>query len=266
MSERRVFDQSHYEDLNESRAIRVRELLSDLGGQIKVSTAMDVGCGLGYFSKLLHTLGLRVTAVDGRSENVEEASRRVPEVEFHTKDAEDPSILGFGTFDIVLCFGLLYHLENPFLAIRHLRGLTSSILFAESVIYPGDEPVMGLVDEGLTEDQGLNHVAFYPTQSCLVKMFYRSGFPCVYRLTSMPAHPHFHSGPYRRQARTMLIASTKALDSSLLYLLLEPKSPIQPWNPCSGAPRPNALAKLRGFAEKPFPEKLKVIKRLVGER
>lgn len=266
MSEWRVFDQSHYESLNQSRAIRVRELLSDLGGKIGARTALDVGCGLGYFSKLLHSLGLKVTAIDGRSENVAEASHRVPEVKFHTIDVEDHSILGFGTFDIVLCFGLLYHLENPFLAIRHLRALTSSILFVESVIFPGDNPVMGLVDENLTEDQGLNHVAFYPTESCLVKLFYRSGFPVVYRLASMPDHPHFRSSPYSRQARTMLIASTRPLDTRLLRMVPEAKSLIEPWDPCSGAPRPNALAKLRGFAVKPLPEKLKSIKRLVKEQ
>jgi tRNA (mo5U34)-methyltransferase len=265
VSERRVFDQSHYESLNESRATRLRELLPDLGGKIGARTALDVGCGFGYFSKLLHTLGLNVTAIDGRSENVKEASRRVPEVEFHTMDAEDHSILGFGTFDIVLCFGLLYHLENPFLAIRHLRALTSAILFVESVIFPGEDPVMGLVDENLTEDQGLNHVAFYPTESCLVKLFYRSGFPFVYRLASMPDHPHFRSGPYSRQARTMLTASTRPLDTRLLRLVPEPKSLIEPWDPCSGAPRRNAWAKLRGFAGKPLPEKLKSIKWLVKE-
>ena len=47
---------------------------------------------------------------------------------------------------------------------------------------------MALVDEGKTEDQGLNHIAFYPTEACLIKMLYRSGYSHVYVFNVPPDH------------------------------------------------------------------------------
>jgi len=47
---------------------------------------------------------------------------------------------------------------------------------------------MELLDEGSSKDQGLDFVAFYPTEECLVKMLYRSGFPFVYLFQRLPEH------------------------------------------------------------------------------
>src|SRR5262249_7759633 len=161
--------------------------------------AIDVGCGLGYFSALLKSLGFDVTAIDGRQQNVEEAARRHPGIVFKRCDAQSPELVQFGKFDLVFCFGLLYHLENPFLTIPYLLEMTKKLLLVEGVIYPGRDPVMGLVDEGATEDQGLNHVAFYPTESCLVKMLYRSGFARVYRFAPLADHIEYRDTPRTRQ-------------------------------------------------------------------
>src|SRR5882672_11414568 len=181
----------HYESLNSSRSAIVGEVLSEVEKQLTPTTAVDVGCGLGYFSAFLRARGLQVTAVDGRKENVDEASRRVPQVDFHTMNAEDPVLRDLGRFDLVLCFGLLYHLENPFLAIRHLHAMTSGLLLVESMVFPGTEPMMALVDEPQVEDQSLNRIAFYPTEACLIKMLYHAGFRNVYLLTKLPDHPDF---------------------------------------------------------------------------
>src|SRR5580765_2579479 len=118
--------------------------------------------------------GPKVIGVDGRQQNVEEARRRFPEIAFRHCDAQDAALRALGQFDLVFCFGLLYHLENPLLTIRHLHAMTTKLLLVEAVIFPGEEPIMALVDEGMTEDQGLNHFAFYPTEACLIKMLYRA--------------------------------------------------------------------------------------------
>jgi 2-polyprenyl-3-methyl-5-hydroxy-6-metoxy-1,4-benzoquinol methylase len=100
-------------------------------------TALDVGCGLGHFSGLLHSSGLQVSAVDGRQGNVEEGRRRYPQVSFRKFDAEDYALRELGKFDLVFCFGLLYHLENPMLTIRHLQAMTKTLLLVEAVTFPG---------------------------------------------------------------------------------------------------------------------------------
>ena len=112
-SSRSVFDQKHYIDLIEARGKTIREIIPNLAQAFDLSSSLDAGCGLGFFAQILSEANLSVVGVDGRQENVDEARKRYPNLRFETHDIEDPSVLGLGSFDLVLCFGLLYHLENP---------------------------------------------------------------------------------------------------------------------------------------------------------
>jgi SAM-dependent methyltransferase len=233
-----------------------------ISGQ-QLETAIDVACGLGYFSRFLKGFGLQVTAIDGRQENVEEAAQRSPGIAFHRYDVEDSGITSLGEFDLVFCFGLLYHLENPLHAIRLLKQLTRKTLLVESVIHPGEEPIMALIDEASTEDQGLNHFAFYPTEACLVKMLYRAGFSNVYGFAVQPEHPGYHNAPGWRRSRTMLAASNEKLDAPQLVLASEPRSAISPWDSASGVEGSQSMNKLLRFAGRPMNQKVEIIKRVI---
>jgi len=247
LSTYRIFDHKHYESLNSSRGAVVSSLLAELQAPLGLKTAIDIGCGLGYFSELLRALGFDVTAVDGRTENTKEAARRYPGIKFHTYNAEDPSLTALGKFDLVFCFGLLYHLENPFRVIRNLYAMTNRLLLVEGVIYPGDSALMGLVDETPFDDQGLNHVAFYPTEACMAKMFYRSGFCNVYRLSPMADHSDYRSATGLPRVRTMLAAAPAHLSSQLLTVIPEPISSFQPWDATSVAAHVRVSRIWRGF-------------------
>jgi SAM-dependent methyltransferase len=226
-------------------------VLSELRASLDLQTAIDVGCGLGHFSGWLDSLGFRVMAVDGRTDNVEEARRRFPTLDFRTMNVEDASIHSVGQFDLVACFGLLYHLENPFLAIRNLSALTAKLLLVESVIFPGSEPIMALVDEAPGEDQGLNNIAFYPTENCLVKLMYRAGFAYVYKLDPMPKHPDFEPPGALRRVRSMLAASRRPLSSKLLTFAPEERISFQPYDAASGPKAPGVIESLRRYIAKP---------------
>jgi SAM-dependent methyltransferase len=244
----RVFDGRHYELLNRARGDAAMKLLSAVARPMNLTTAVDIGCGIGYFSALLHSLGLHVTAVDGRRENVEEAARRYPQIPFRTANAEDAGLSGLGKFDLTFCFGLLYHLENPFIAIRNLRAMTKSILLAESVIYQSTEPAMFLVDEAAEDDQGLQHIAFYPTEACLIKMLYSAGFAYVYRLAEPPNHEDFCTGDQTRRVRTFLVASIGRIDSDLVRVVDNPKASVEPWNSKSELPKGGFKQRLKRIA------------------
>src|ERR1700730_6921378 len=142
-----VFDKAHYRALNEARGEALRQFLLSLGKELPLRSAVDVGCGLGYFSELLQGFQLNVLGLDGREENLKEAKTRVPGAEFRLADAEDRCLRSFGQFDLALCFGLLYHLENPFAAIRNLFALTGKIAVVEGMCLPGNEPILEVRDE-----------------------------------------------------------------------------------------------------------------------
>jgi FkbM family methyltransferase len=249
-----AFDRPYATKGVEARQEPLRELLPFLMRELGLQTALDAGCGIGYFSSFLFRQGLRVVAFDGRQGNVEEASRRHQEVTFCTADVEDASVLKLGSFDLVLCFGLLYHLENPFRAIRHLHALTKRVLILESVCVPSDVPMMRLRDEPVIEDQSLTEVAFYPSESCLIKMCYRAGFCYVYRLTSLPNHPDFRSSFDRKQMRTILVASNSRLDRPTLAYVAEPRDVIDPWV------KRELLQRAVRFLRKPWREKTQSVR------
>jgi SAM-dependent methyltransferase len=192
-------------------------------------TALDVGCGVGYLSVFLRELGFEVIGADGREENIQEARRRYPEIVFHQANVEDESVERWGAFDLVFCVGLLYHLENPLLAIRRLHAITNRCLIVESMCLPGDRPWMLLREEPRFENQSLTDTAFYPTEGCLVKMLYRAGFSVVYRLASLPDFDDFQETPDHSRRRTVLLAAPERLPAPGIILLPEPPANEDPW-------------------------------------
>jgi tRNA (mo5U34)-methyltransferase len=216
------FDSELTQSYTRVRQAFISDFLGEIRGHVTLRTAIDVGCGVGYFSKFLCDRGLQVVAVDGRDENAKEGQRRYPEITFLTRDAEAASLPEIGIFDFVLSVGLLYHLENPFRAIRNLHALTGKVLIVESTCVPGPEPELLLLEEEQMHDQGLNYVAFYPTEACLVKMLYRAGFPFVYGFDRLPPDVQFRTTLSRKQSRIFLAASKVELSCRNLVLAKEP--------------------------------------------
>lgn len=250
MSSSWVFDQSHYDALNAARGETVGRLLPDLKQRLNLKTALDLGCGLGHYANILHQHGFDVLAVDGRLENVEEARRRFPHLKFQLADAQDSELPRLGKFDLVFCFGLLYHLENPFRVVRSIGELTSKLALVEGIVYPSPEPAMVLMDENVGVDQGLNYLAFYPSEPCLIKMLRRSGISHCYSPEVMPAHPEYHKGSNGFRRRTVLAAARKSIDSPLLTPWTEPSPEFSPWTMKPLYAAPMRVARFYGAVDK----------------
>ena len=229
MINKRVFDLEHAQLLSERRVNFLNHLLQDLKANTELRTALDAGCGLGYFSKHLSGSGMKVTAFDIREENVFEARRRCGDVTFFTMDVEDPRVQGLGQFDLVLCFGLLYHLENPFRAIRNLYTLTRKALVIESMVASCPLPGAILVSEDPGEDQSSRYIAFVCSEGCIIKMLYAAGFPKVYRARILPDHNDFRETYSHKRRRTVLIASKIDLQSPMLQMVPESRERPDLW-------------------------------------
>jgi len=90
---------------------RVADLLKatsslDLAGK----TVLDAGCGIGMVSELFYVLGARVSGVDASPVAAEEAGLRCPGGEFQAASLLDFSFPG--SFDIVFCLDVLYHVVD----------------------------------------------------------------------------------------------------------------------------------------------------------
>ena len=224
------FDQPHYRRLIAARSETIRNVVEKLKPALRLATAVDAGCGLGFFAQTLAEAGLAVCGFDGRGENIAEARRRFPQIPFEIGDVESAEIAGLGQFDLVLSFGLLYHLENPLLAVRNLRALTGKCLFLESMCVPGEKSELLLREEPRVEDQSLTDLACYPSENSLVKMLYRSGFTAVYRVAPLPEHDDFQETAEHARRRTVLVASIAPIDVAGFRLMPEPREERDPWN------------------------------------
>ncbi len=245
-----AFDTRHYQDLIRTRAATIRRVVRALKPALGLHNALDAGCGVGFFTQTLTELGLATRGFDGRFENVVEARKRFPKIAFERGDIESAEIAALGTFDLVLCFGLLYHLESPMRAIRHLRALTGKGLLLESMCVPGDDAHMLLRDEPLQQDQSLTDVAFYPSEPSLVKMLYRAGFAHVYRVPRLPEHDDFRETSDHARRRTVLFASHRPVQAACIERIAELRAGRDPWTKLD-AEHETLAARVRRFVAKP---------------
>jgi FkbM family methyltransferase len=248
------FDQRRYRRLIAARAETIRRVVGKLKPVLGLATALDAGCGVGFFSQTLAECGLNVCAFDGREENIAEARKRFPSVPFETADIEDRNTLELGRFDFVLCCGLIYHLENPLLAIRNLSALTEKCLLLESMCIPGKKPSMLLREEPRAGDQSLTDVACYPSEGSLVKMLYRAGFRVVYRVMPLPRHDDFRDTPDHARKRTVLLAAHVPIDIAGFRLYPEPHEARDPWSKVAPS-RPSVATRIGRFLTSPIKRK-----------
>jgi SAM-dependent methyltransferase len=224
-----VFDRPMQSEMREAEVEFLRRVIPSWQSALGLRTAFDLGCGVGYFSSMLRDLGFQTVAADARSDNIAEARMRHPGIDFRVADAEDPALSAVGVFDLVLCAGLLYHLENPLRAFRNLRALTGKLLLLESMAVPDNEPYLIILDEPAGDDQSMGAVSCYPSEGAIVKMAYRAGFPFVYRFRELPDQENYRSGVGRARARTVVAASMMPLDSPLVETAAEPRPSGDLW-------------------------------------
>lgn len=223
MRHQTLFDDQHQRGRTRACQQFLRHFLSGVPDQDSDKRVLDVACGVGLLSDTLSAMGFDVTAIDARPENIAEARRRVPGVRFDVFDVEAGDLRELGSFRVVVCFGLLYHCENPLRVVRGLFEITAGCLVIESLVAPGDAPSAMLMNEPEGEDKALRGVAFVPTESCLVKMCYRAGFGQVYGTTFPFDNAYFRDTLLRRRRRTVLVAAKRHLPPTRnLVLIPEP--------------------------------------------
>lgn len=126
-------------------------LQAEFGADRRALSAVDLACHQGWFSAQLAQSGFgRVIGVDARPEHIADAglirdALRLPQIELVQADVHALDTQQLGTHDLVLCFGLIYHLENPVGALRVARALTRRMCIVETQVVPG---LTGWVDYG----------------------------------------------------------------------------------------------------------------------
>ena len=200
-------------------------------------SVLDVGCGLGYLARFFVDRGCQVTCVDGRPENVAALRTRYPDVQAHVANVETDPLIVFGKFDVVFCYGLLYHLENPVAGLRNMAQVCRELLLLETVVTDHKEPILRLLDEPAeTQNQALDGIGCRPTPAFVALALSRAGFRYVYTPKSPPDHPDFqfewrNNLEFARNGhllRSIFVASREVLRNPMLTTLLEKRESASP--------------------------------------
>jgi len=226
-----VFESADAQSINKARLCHLANLNLDIRGK----TVLDVGCGVGHLGGFFEERGGSVIGVDARPENIERLHALYPGRQAHALNAESGSLTDLGRFDIVFCYGLLYHLENPIAALRNIATCCKDLLLLETVVSDDARPVLQLVDEPReTKNQAVSGFGCRPSPAFVTMALNRIGFRFVYTTKSIPDHVDFafdwrNSGEWQRDGhllRCIFVASRNQLDNPELVLLLpDPEDP-----------------------------------------
>jgi FkbM family methyltransferase len=225
-SDHHVFDDGLAVTINKARL----DFLASLKIPYEGKRVLDAGCGVGHHTSFYISRGCKVVGIDGRPENIAMMKQLYPEVEGLSGDLQVMDLKALGSFDIVHCLGLLYHLDSPVTVLRKLAEICSGYLVLETMVCDSKEPVMVLADEQLSANQALAGLACRPSPSFVAMTLDRLGFSHVYGTTAPPDHPDFKFEWHDNRdisrdgynLRCMFVASRRPIGGRLVELISPP--------------------------------------------
>ena len=182
-----TFDTPEAQAINHARM----EHLDTLGLLIEGRRVLDVGAGVGHLAQYFLRKGCEVVCVDAREENIASMAGRYPGLKGVVLDVETEPLARLGRFEVVFCYGLFYHLENPLAAVRDMASVCDALLLLETVVTDHHLPLLQLDEETFTLSQALRGLGCRPSPSYVVLAITAAGFDYIYGPTRPPDHEDF---------------------------------------------------------------------------
>ena len=203
---------------------RCLEHLASLGLPIVGASVLEVGAGVGDHTSFFIDRGCTVLSTEARPENLAILQSRYRNLGLESRelDLDNPVALD-RSFDIVYCYGVLYHLRRPAEAIAFMAGHCCRMLLLETCVSVGDHQAVNPIAE-LAENptQALDGHGCRPTRPWIYARL-KEHFEHVYLPRTQPHHGNFPIDwtappPSQRDAmtRAIFIASRQPLDNPLL--------------------------------------------------
>ncbi len=214
----RLFWSSHYQRHNQRR----QEHLACLGLNVANSSVLEVGAGIGDHTSFFLDRGCCVVSTEARPENLKLLKIRYPDMQTEYLDMDNPDDSKItGLFDIVYCYGLLYHLEHPNKAIEFMDRHCCKMLLLETCVSFGDgELINPVVESAESPTESVYGRGCRPTRKWIYNQL-KKYFEFVYMPITQPNHEEFPidwsfppSGKFL--LRAVFVASREQLSNKLL--------------------------------------------------
>jgi hypothetical protein len=129
----------------------------------KNKNILELGAFNGYIGAYFQSLGANVHCIEGRQENVNQIKLDYPQLSVECSNL-DVDYWNFGKWDIIINFGLYYHLEHNH-KLHLINCLNNcNLMFFESVIFDSNKPVLFYRNESGI-DQSLGSTGGNPSTS-----------------------------------------------------------------------------------------------------
>jgi hypothetical protein len=207
--------------------LRVLRLLHD--EDLTSLRIADLGCLEGGFAWALARRGASVLGIEARAANLSKALLlkehfQLDRLEFIQEDAKAFSFERFGSFDVVLALGILYHLDSPVEWLSQIAGATQHLI-VDTHFAPATGEALALIDprisnlseiiqirHGQHDYEGRwfteygedvdpepqlwasysNHRSFWLTKESLLVAMCRAGFDLVFEQHDYSAYSYRH--------------------------------------------------------------------------
>ena len=167
------------------------EHLASLRIPVRGLSVLEVGAGIGDHSHYYLDRGCRVTITEPREENLRVLRALYPDADIRPLDMEAPHLDPCARFDLVHCYGLLYHLPDPERAIHFISRHCIKLLFLETCVSFGDaEAINRTAEPRHSPSQAVSGVGCRPTRRWLFRTL-KEHFEHVYVPRTQPNHPEF---------------------------------------------------------------------------
>jgi hypothetical protein len=164
------------------------EHLNSLGILRSGLTVLEVGAGVGDHTGNLINHGCTVTSTEARAYNLEILRAKFPSIECGLLNLDEPD--GFDhKYDLIYCYGTLYHLSKPKEAISFMAARSESIVIETCVMYGPDSKFI-LCDEPDNPTQSFSGHGCRPTRRWVFDELKRY-WKFVYTTRVQPNHIEF---------------------------------------------------------------------------
>ena len=194
LSSKSPYQEFHTLDYLDITARRL-EHLATLGLEIQGKSVLELGAGVGDLTQFFLARDCEITATDARVDLVDTIRERFPnQVSPLIVDLEDPSLEINKYFDIVFCYGILYHLSNPEAVIKILARTTLELFLLETCVTA--KPTIGVDQISLVKEdsssltQAHHGTGCRPNRGWLFETL-RQNFEFVYTTKTQPRHKQF---------------------------------------------------------------------------
>jgi SAM-dependent methyltransferase len=145
---------------------------------------LEVGAGIGCIGAVFAQLGFDVTSTDGRPEYVERMKAQGRKA--FVLDLDKTGVDEVGDFDLILAFGVLYHLTEPESFLKSC-GKKAKVLLLETVVCDSDQPIIHRIVEAKgwrNKDQALNEFGCRPSPAWVEQTCRLAGFDSIRDISS----------------------------------------------------------------------------------